>query len=373
MIRLLLSWLTRNAVRTALVVAVASVPAALVYLVYTYNQTLSIRPPDEELFWSRPRAVPLKSTQLHELKEVPGVVAAVGLTVVVAESKIAGRPHVLFGADPMEYFKVFSDLELTAATRERWRANPIGAIVESETARKNEWRVGTRISLKVLPGQLELLEGRPLELEIEGIVPTGSGFGGVAVHIAYLARLTNGPLWVASVYGRVARADQMQVVLDQIDTRFKDTASPTRSVSMNSYAKQTADDRRGLRLYLALTIAACFASMILIVAGPIYQSTVERSREFATLLALGFSRGRLVRLIAMETTVVIGMGAVLGVLVAWLASSIEGASTYVVQSQLQATQVASMVGIFCLCSIVAATILPAWKVATLDLAASLRS
>ncbi|MBV8047796.1 MAG: ABC transporter permease [Paludibacterium sp.] len=73
-------------------------------------------------------------------------------------------------------------------------------------------------------------------------------------------------------------------------------------------------------LIFTLLLAIVLAIVVLSIANSMSMSVLERTREIGTLRAMGYRRGRVVRLFVIEACLAVWLGCLLGLLLFWLAS-----------------------------------------------------
>ena len=144
-----------------------------------------------------------------------------------------------------------------------------------------------------------------------------------------------------------------------------------RIATMSDLVIATAAERR-----FALILFEAFAMATLILAaagiyGVLTGNVAERTREFGVRTALGASRGNIVGLVVRQGAVLTGSGVVVGLLGAAVAGSAIAAMLFGV-SRLDPVTYAGVIVILC-CVSVLACLVPAWRVARIDPANTLRS
>ena len=146
-------------------------------------------------------------------------------------------------------------------------------------------------------------------------------------------------------------------------------------VSALTRAEATANDRR---LFvdpfsgpLLAMVAIAFAVAILVVGLAVYSSTVERSREYATLKALGLRQRALFRLVGVQAAALALAGTVLGILLALAAARWVAAFAPKYLIAISAGSVAAIVASALAMALVAAFV-PARFLARLDPASAFR-
>jgi putative ABC transport system permease protein len=130
----------------------------------------------------------------------------------------------------------------------------------------------------------------------------------------------------------------------------------------------------GVSIAVLMAIGALFAAL-----NTMYGAVAARTREIATLRALGFSAGPIVTSVLAESVVIALVGGALGAVVAWLAFDGYQASTINWQSFSQVTFAFAVTPALLVAAIVCATwlgllggLFPAIRAARLPIASGLR-
>jgi putative ABC transport system permease protein len=146
-------------------------------------------------------------------------------------------------------------------------------------------------------------------------------------------------------------------------------------VSALTREEVAANDRRlftsVFRGILLPMVAIAFAVAILVIGLAVYSSTAERTREYATLKALGLGRGALYRLVGAQATALAlagtAIGALLGVVAARGISALAPKYLIAIDAVMLAVVLVSA-----LAMAIVASLLPAWSLARLDPASAFR-
>jgi predicted permease len=220
----------------------------------------------------------------------------------------------------------------------------------------------------VTPGEFfGLLPGRPVDIT----VPIGTQ-----------DRLASDPtaVWLHGIIGRLkpgATAAQARAEADVVFRSFMTTSRyPADLIARHFHHMEAAEAGRGMdelrrRFSQPLAVLVGIAGLVLLlavanIANLLLSRGISRSREFAIRLATGAGRGRIVRQLLTETTLLFCLGAIPGVLLAnwgvgWIDSMFrEGRRAVEVEAGLNLR-----VLIFSLCLTLAAGLisglLPAWR------------
>lgn len=225
--------------------------------------------------------------------------------------------------EPASWLRLYPEFELPEDQKQAWIANRTGAIVGSDTARRFNWKVGDRVPL--ISPIYRKPDDSPWELTIEGIYD--SPVGGVDktqlfFHYALLDETFRDNPFFGGQVGwyvvRVADPATSDQLAKRVDAGFANSQAETKTATekafVSGFAKQVGDIGA-----IMMAIAAIVMSFILFVAGnAMAQSVRERINEMGVLKTLGFTDGRILALVLLESCAIAVVGGGLGLLIAWL-------------------------------------------------------
>ncbi|WP_162450753.1 ABC transporter permease [Phytoactinopolyspora mesophila] len=193
------------------------------------------------------------------------------------------------------------------------------AVAEVARVELYELRAGTAIVPAWLASEFDLLDGDTLRLSAAGgvvhmrvaIAPDGRG---IVVTEEDLTALAPGApaseLWVGLTSDATA-AETVRAIQDAVS----DVAGGNGAIPVTGAAAQRAEVRSVLDTMLMVVIGLLLVSVLIALIGvgnTLSLSVIERSRESATLRALGMTRRQLRQMLAVEGVLVAVVGAVLG-------------------------------------------------------------
>jgi predicted permease len=238
------------------------------------------------------------------------------------------------------------------------------------------------------------IEINAVDVEVIGVLPPG-----VRLHMAAVTGVASDPeVWTPmrvdfaaaprnnvflNVVGRLrdgVSLEQARAEIEAIAERIHDANPVMRAAGarlhLMPYADDLVADVRGS--IWALLGAACFVLLIACanVASLLLMRAAARSREFAVRHALGAGRGRLLRQLLGEAAVLAGLGALGGLLIAWLGLGLLLRAAPANIARLDAVSLNGQVLLFALGAAVVTTflagLLPAWQASRAASAQSLR-
>ncbi|MEU2069482.1 ABC transporter permease [Streptomyces anulatus] len=242
---------------------------------------------------------PLAPAFVERARAVEGAVVSVSRStaVTVLEEDTALVTSEARAVDPARLAGV-SELPVTAG---RFSDLDDGAIVVNE-----EWlttRVGDRVTVW-------LGDGRKASLRIAAVLATGTGDNGV-----YVTRRNAGGAGVDRIDVKVAEGADRRAVAAALQSAGAATGTrvTTRAEWLAANGPGTSDPTRtGLRMILGIALL-CTATAL---ANTLVMATSDRVRDLAVLRLAGATAPQVLRLVAAEAVVAVGVGAVLGGVVA---------------------------------------------------------
>jgi putative ABC transport system permease protein len=232
--------------------------------------------------------------------------------------RVPGRESDFFATyaiDPETYFEVYDEVDLDPGALDALRADRTAAIVGTGLAEQMGWRAGDRVTLEspLYPTP----ESGPWTFTIAGTYrPTARSvdsrtflFDWRRLDETLPASERHKVGWITS---RAASPERAAEALASIDAMFEARDVPTLSQDERAFTAgfmgmvaAVLDAVDELSLVILLVV-------LLVLANAIAMSVRERTREHATLAAIGFGRAHVVVLVLAEALFVAAIGAVVG-------------------------------------------------------------
>lgn len=262
---------------------------------------------------------PLPLGILSTVTSFPVVRSAVGIDAMQMLFGAHRHPLLVEGLSPRAFLEVSDVVGSGALPRiqaQKWLADPTGALVSVQMARKNGWRLGQTITLHSMPGA----SPRDLTCQIDGILGELKGVtpsSDVNLHFGYLRRWAHMDS-IDFMFVQVEKARQADAVAQAIGQKFANSATPITVQSFKSLLQGIAERLADVNAITSVLIVATLFGLFLICFNTVIHSVAERLGEFALLKAVGFTPVQLVWLIFLEAFLGIVPAAAAGVLCAWL-------------------------------------------------------
>lgn len=324
-----------------------------------------------------PINTPLPVSYAATIRTVPGVTAvtyATGLNGYFRDPK--QRVFVTASAVPA-FFNVFPEFEIPADRKQAFLHDRSGLILGDKSAERLGWHVGQTVPVQGGPAQLD--GSTTWTFHVDGIFHSNlpEGFRDFALaHYEYVnegvppsARKDTVDVFMEMVddpshVDRVAQA---------IDAHFANASPDTRSLTEQEEALSGLRQFGDIGAIITYVGLAVFASMLLITGNTMANSVRERLSEFAMMRALGFSRFEVASIVFREAVILVGLGAVTGVLVGWaLSRVIAPVMTQTLVSFSLTWSAVAAAAVLALAFALATGFLPGRRVASMPVAATLR-
>jgi putative ABC transport system permease protein len=230
-----------------------------------------------------------------------------------------------FAIEPEPYLRMYPEYELPDEHKQAFYADRAGAIVGIDSARKYGWKVGDRVPL--ISPIYRRPDGLPWEFTIQGIYDSsiqGTDKTLLMFHYDYINEtFRNMP--IANQVGwyiiRVADPDRAGDLAERVDALFANSPAETKTSTEKAFVAAFANQVGNIGA-MVIAIASLVMFFILFVAGnAMAQSIRERTSELGVLKTLGFSDGRILVLVLVESGAIAAIGGGAGLWAAWLLTS----------------------------------------------------
>jgi putative ABC transport system permease protein len=246
-----------------------------------------------------------------KIRTVPGVVHVVPMTWFGGKYKDDKPENYFpqFATDPDEYFDVAADKNMPAEQLAAWKKDRAGCVVDNVLANKYHWKIGDHVILQgtIFPADLDLT--------IRGIYTIDPPNSSLYFHTKYLEESVD---WFKNTSGfyftRVDTPEDMPKAAHAIDELFHASPVPTKSESEQAFKLDFVALLGNVKAFILSICAAVVFTMLLVCANTMAMSIRERTREVAVLRTLGFTQGRIFKLLLSESIAVALIGGTVGVL-----------------------------------------------------------
>lgn len=282
-------------------------------------------------------------------------------------------------AFPPNVLKVYPEFKFPGtAQRRSFLSDRRGAIAGPALAARMGWKVGDMIPLE--GGPVQKNGSTTWLFHLDGIYSANLPEGYQSLFVTNYDYYNEGiadPRLKDRVYQfdtLISNPRDIARISHAVDRAFADSTPQTLTFSEQQMTLSGLREFGDVGAIISYIGAAVFFSMLLITGNTIANSVRERLNEFAMMRALGFGRWRLMRLVLLESLLLTGAGALLGIAAGWeICRLISPSITEILQGF---TVTASAIGIGAALSLLFAIAIgagPGWRVTALSVANSLRS
>ena len=280
-----------------------------------------------------------------------------------------------FAVDPTTYLPLYPEYRLPEEQKQAFYRDRQGAIVGRKLADKFGWKVGDQIPLRgtIYPGTWTfnlrgIWDGADAKTD-ESQLLMHWGYVNETIRLKSPRRADAVGVYIVGIDDPNNAALVGQRVDQLFANSLAETMTETEAAFQLSFVSMSEAIIAAIRIVSYVVILIIMAVM----ANTMAMSARERNAEYATLKALGFSPGFVVRLLFGESLLIAAIGGLAGVLLTLpLAAGFRSAvgtlfPVFQVSTLTMALQLAAALGVGAV-----AAAWPAWKMSRIDIVAGLR-
>lgn len=221
-----------------------------------------------------------------------------------------------FAVDADSYFTLYPEYRVSPETLTVFQHERRGAIVGAKIAKENGWKVGDQVPLKgtIYPGVWNFTISGIYTGADDKVDETQFLFHWDYLNETVKAVLPGHADTVGVFVINLARPGDSALVAAAIDSSFRNSLAATHTESQKAF--QLGFVAMVDTILVAIQTVAYVVILIImaVMANTMAMTARERTREYATLKALGFSPGFVVALIVAESVGIALIGGVVGIL-----------------------------------------------------------
>jgi putative ABC transport system permease protein len=229
---------------------------------------------------------------------------------------------IVMAVEPDSYLQVYQDqIEVAADARQAFSRERTGVLVGEAMLKKWGWKLGDRVP--IMSNIFTQKNGsRTWDFTIVGTFlarkpNVDTNF--MVLQYEYFNETQNLGRdligWMALNTSSPSENDRLAKAIDQM---FANSLYETSTDTEKAFNKAFAAQLGNIALIVALVVGAAFATILMIVGNTMVMAVRERTREIGVLKTLGFSGGRIVRLILGEAVLLALLGGLPGIALAAL-------------------------------------------------------
>ncbi|MSU35346.1 MAG: ABC transporter permease [Pedosphaera sp.] len=258
------------------------------------------------------------------MERIPGVAAAVHQTWFGGIYKEPKNFFPNMPVEPEKFMKMFPDFVLQPAEKDAWIKTRTGAVVGRATANRFGWKIGDRVPLT------SPIWGRPpnqpnWEFDIVGIfdgAKKGTDTSQLFFRYDYFEEARQGGKGQVGWYTlKIQDPNGAADLAKKIDEEFANSPFETKTEPEGAFAQAFASQIGNIGAILIAVVSAVFFTILLVAGNTMAQAVRERTGELGVLKAMGFTNALVLGLVLAESCLIAGTGGMLGLGLAWLATS----------------------------------------------------
>jgi putative ABC transport system permease protein len=216
--------------------------------------------------------------------------------------------------DPATFLRVFDEMVVPPQDVAAFQADPCGALIGKDLAARYGWTTGSRVTLKgtIYPGDWTFT--------VRGIYDVSKG-GMDTNSLLFGYRCLNEKLpderkdRVGAFMLRIEDPSRSAAVATAIDGMFANSPYPSRTESERAFTLGFISMMSAIITAVKVVSSVILLIILLVIGNTLAMSVRERTRDLATLRAMGFKSGRVVQLVLFESLAIGLAAAGLGVLI----------------------------------------------------------
>jgi putative ABC transport system permease protein len=284
-----------------------------------------------------------------------------------------------FAVEPESWLRIYSkEYDLPDDQRKAFFTDRTGCIIGSDTARKYGFKVGQKVPIN---GTIyRRPDGGPWEFTVDGIYDSkqrGADKTQLVFNYQYLRETIPERSGFRDRYNwyvfTIANPDRAPEIAAKIDALFANSPSETKTNTEKAFVSDWAKQVGDIGTIMMWIVAMAMFTILLVAGNTMAQAIRERTNELAVLKTLGFSEGRILGMVLLESVVIAMAGGVLGLAVSFALITITGDPTHGMLPVFYFPTPALVTGVGLVLALgLAAGFLPAWQASRLRIVDALR-
>ncbi len=320
--------------------------------------------------------MPLPSSYTDRVRAIDGVTGVTHANWFGGYYQETKNSFANMAVDGESWLRMYPEFVLPDDQKKAWLADRSGAIVGVTTAKRFNWKVGDRVPLQATIFRRP--DGLAWEFNIDGIYDSpvkGTDKTNLFFHYAYLNEMARNVGFgdqIGWYVIRVADPGRSPEIAKKIDTMFANSPAETKTDTEKAFVAGFAKQVGNIGMITQAIATAAILMILLVTANAMAQSIRERTSELAVLKTLGFSDGRVLSMVLIESCAIALMGGLLGLLVSWqLVALGDPTGGFLPAFYFPVRDL--IIGVLVVLSLgIASGLLPAWQAGRLRIADALR-
>ena len=322
---------------------------------------------------------PLPASYEAQIRQVPGVTDITHANWFGGYYQEVRNQFATFATDPESWLRIYSkEFELPEDQKKAFLADRTGAIVGFDTAKKYGFKVGQRVPIQ---GTIyRRPDGGPWEFTIDGIYDSkikGADKTNLIFNYLYLRETIPEASGMRDRYNwyvfTIADPQRAPEVSAKIDTMFANSPSETKTATEKQFVAGWAQQVGDIGKIMMGIVAMAMFTILLVAGNTMAQAIRERTNELAVLKTLGFSEGRILSLVLLESIAIALVGGGFGLVLSYALINLTGDPTHGLLPAFYFPIPQVVVGAGLVLALgFASGVLPAWQASRLRIVDALR-
>jgi putative ABC transport system permease protein len=269
------------------------------------------------------QSLPTSSAYMDGIKEVEGVEALTRFTWFGGKWPGEKMPAPQFGTDPRALLEIYPEVVIDPEQAQAWFDDKKGGIIGIKVAQKRGLKVGDQVALEgtIYPR----VDRKPWNFNVRGIYrATKKNIDDQTMHFhwSYLDETlakgeAYGPRGTSVYLVRLKEGYKGEDVAAAIDAKYAGGPQRTRTGTEAAFQASWLGMLGNLPVFLGAIGGAIVVALLFGVVNTMTIAARERVRTMGILKALGFPDAVPLRLYLLEALLLVGIGGVAGIVIAW--------------------------------------------------------
>lgn len=259
---------------------------------------------------------PLPISYVRKVETIEGIDSVVHMNWFGGYYQDPRQQVLTFAVDQTKLLDVYNGtIVIDDEQHQNWQNNRQGALVGKAVADMHGWKVGDRIPLN--SNIFSQRDGSTAwDFDIEGIFTGGNAqddTNSVYIHYKYFNETQSfGGDFIGWMGIKTLDPTLNEHVIKAIDDMFANTPFETETVPEKAFNKSFIAQLGNIGLIVVSVVFAAFFIILVIVGFSMVLAIRERTNEIGVMKTLGFTSGRIFKMVLMESTLLTFIGGLLG-------------------------------------------------------------
>ena len=322
---------------------------------------------------------PLPASYENQIRGVAGVTDTTHANWFGGYYQDVRNQFPTFATEPESWLRIYAkEFDLPEEQKKAFFADRTGAVVGADTAKKYGFKVGQRIPIN---GTIyRRPDGGPWEFTIDGIYDSkikGADKTNLIFNYQYLRETIPEQSGFRDRYNwyviTIDNPDKAPEIAAKVDALFANSPSETKTNTEKAFVSDWAKQIGDIGKIMMWIVGMAMFTILLVAGNTMAQAIRERTNELAVLKTLGFTEGRILGMVLLESAIIAAIGGGLGLVLSYVFITVSGDPTGGLLPAFYFPTPALLAGVALVFGLgLAAGFLPAWQASRLRIVDALR-